>query len=282
MLGSAFHIIVPYNCNASCEFCTHIKCKNPLKLKNWFKKLAFVIECMPSTIKSTIITGGEPSLFPDLGEVIKMTNNTHTILETNATGFIKGIPTEVLMGIDQVNIIRNGISDHANRLMFKCDDVPTTEQLKSIIEQLQHVAVKVNITKLISHQHSNTKFLENYFKYVSDELGIDNVIINKVRGTLVPSVSEQELCMDHSYKTVTSAYTKHKMVNYNMNGVNVNVTFISDLGTVPKVGCNYYFHPNGLLTKDIRGSEIVNPSSLITPASEEEDDRAEKKWGLWG
>lgn len=153
-------------CNANCEFCIN---KNNIIPKLEIDNLLYSLDKLLSSIikfKPTIsITGGEPTLYPDIIlDIIKVCKlyGVRIFLITNGSGLLKETKNGVYLLerlLDDVSLINISHSHHnyiKNSRIMKSDILPDDKSMKDIFDIAKHSATKVRLSSLFIKEGINS------------------------------------------------------------------------------------------------------------------------------
>ena len=162
-------VILPGGCNAKCSFCYDIS--ENIAIENYSDKLNDVIETIPIEVRKFAITGMETSLSPYFKDVLKLAAKYKNenrfdfiFLNTNGSNLIKYV-NEINASLDAINISRHSPDDTENFKIFNTQSVPTKEQLKEIISQLD-LESGVNVNMVVTDDLSDHKVEKNTMEMI--------------------------------------------------------------------------------------------------------------------
>jgi len=115
-------IIMPVGCNAKCSFCYW---KKQCGLTE--DKVQFVCDTLPDIFKQVSITGGEPTLSPNLSSYLKIVRDRFDKVVLNTNGY--KLTKEHVDLVDHVNISRHHYEDGKNIEIFGVRSIPSTMDL---------------------------------------------------------------------------------------------------------------------------------------------------------
>lgn len=148
-----FTIITPGGCNAKCGFCTDSMNRSPSK--NYMANLIKTIATLPPEYTQVSISGGEPTLSPDLMTIlwlIKASNRfSKVVLTTNGSKLASFV--DQLSGlVNHVNISRHAFDYDANVKIFGTSSIPTDAQVKVMASDLNRLGIDVNLNHVYNDE----------------------------------------------------------------------------------------------------------------------------------
>lgn len=143
-----FTVITSGGCNAKCGFCTDPMNYNPSPdyISNFVN--LFLNNSLPPIFDQISISGGEPTISPDLGTLLNIITVTKrfkkVVLTTNGTNLLNLVD---LIGthVNHVNVSRHGIGYENNVKVFKNKQIISDEDLKVAASRLAGYGVDVNL-----------------------------------------------------------------------------------------------------------------------------------------
>ena len=171
-----FTIVLPVGCNADCSFCswrTSNQDKQVFNDDKFITALTFALENLPSSVTQLTISGGEPSTYNELQEVMsvisyhKRKNIKKVVFTTNGQNILK-LSTEKWFTsvVDFVNISRHDSNQEDNdRIMgIKTIDWAT---IKKVSKNLAKRGIPTNINCVLSDsitERYSDIFLKDFVK----------------------------------------------------------------------------------------------------------------------
>ncbi len=142
-----FTILTSGGCNAFCAFCT-----DPMKRKASPSYLANLVEVLrhrlPDHFRQVSISGGEPTLSPDLSAILnllKMSNHFEkVVLTTNGARLMQNIDL-FRQTVNHLNVSRHAIGYEANTKVFGTRDIVSDADLKKACFELNKAGIDVNL-----------------------------------------------------------------------------------------------------------------------------------------
>lgn len=160
-------VILPVACNAKCEFCYWKKQKG-LDVA----RFDFVANSLPKDLfKQCSITGGEPTMLPNLLKYLKIAKDRFDKVVLNTNGH--KLTLEHLKAVDYVNISRHHYLDLENEKVFKTKRVPTAKELKELCAR-----GNVTLNCFLPSDFKDKKFIMDYVSFAK-ELGAAGVAFRK-------------------------------------------------------------------------------------------------------
>lgn len=153
-----FTIITSGGCNSKCDFCT-----DPMNYKpssDYIKNLMKSIENLPSNFKQVSISGGEPTISPDLEAVLTIVKYSNrfdkVVLTSNGTKLLEKAPI-ISATVDHLNISRHGVGYEQNVKVFGNKTIPTDEELSTICEVFNKQGIDVNLNYVYTKESALTE-----------------------------------------------------------------------------------------------------------------------------
>lgn len=184
------HIKCTDHCDSNCEFCIEMKERNnPQNKEEVMNSTVQVLSqmAMQGQLRTVSITGGEPTIFPLLKELVTYINSYKlTLFSINTNGrFLDNIPTDFE---GWVNISKHAVDD---KDVFKRDFVVTPSDIVNFKRTHQKAKVRLQcvlgVTSKMKTISDIVDFIFHYGKYV-DDFSFRNLIIDgdeeKVDGLL--------------------------------------------------------------------------------------------------
>lgn len=163
-----FTIITPGGCNSFCSFCTE-----PFKKKASPEYLAnltdVLLDRLPAHIRQCSISGGEPTLSPQLDCILTAVKASgrfdKVVLTTNGARLPHFVPL-LKKTINHLNVSRHGIGYDANTKVFGTPNIVTDEDLKAASFELNKAGIDVNLNHVYSKDSSLTvDYVLQYIDY---------------------------------------------------------------------------------------------------------------------
>lgn len=271
-----FTILVPWGCNANCDFCFGMNQSSKIDFDQWLKKLENTLATLPSQFDAVSISGGEPTMRPNLLlEIAKMIERVQSVrhfnrivITTNGytlsalVDFAKHVPNL------KVNISRHSADDILNEIKFHSNTVPNANVVSAFIKVLNNNGVPVNFNCVTADSFDPSAFVTEYIQFAKS-CGASSVAFRKPssKGSdLSPSVFEQ--AFSHILSTHEGGCPACRTVSKIIDGLVVH--FKSNVDEPSNVMSNVIYeliyNADGKLTKDWKGIQEVNihPSSRQT------------------
>lgn len=143
-----FTIVTSGGCNSFCSFCT-----DPYKRKaapDYLDNLKALLhsDYIPDHFHQVSITGGEPTLSPDLKEILEAVSNCgkfdKVVLTTNGAKLVEVLPL-IIQHVHFLNVSRHAVGYESNTQIFGTRDIITDEDLVTVCEELHSVGIPVNL-----------------------------------------------------------------------------------------------------------------------------------------
>ena len=161
-----FTIVTSGGCNSFCNFCT-----DPFKRKasdDYMKNLEDVLfNRLPDHFRQVSISGGEPTLSPDLGRIlglIKLSNRFDKVVLTTNGSKLEEKLSQVIAGVDHVNVSRHAIGYEANTQIFGTLEIINDVALSRVSGRLNKAGIDVNLNHVYTDADNLT--VEYVFKFV--------------------------------------------------------------------------------------------------------------------
>lgn len=165
-------VMLTEKCNAHCAWCVEKKGWHPSTYVGW-ERLAEVI--YGTRAKNVILLGGEPTLFPDLENLINRIsmNRQNVWITTNGSKLTKEFASTVLKNVTGVNISLHDWDLDAN---FDITGIKVKgDTLREAIKELHKNWAKVRFNcNLIKGHIDNSLRIESYIQ-MAKEFGVDSV-----------------------------------------------------------------------------------------------------------
>lgn len=242
-----FSVIVPGGCNARCAFCFW---KQEKECKNYLEVLEDTIMKLPKEFEVVSLTGGEPTLNPNLGDIVGVLKKRFNkiVLTTNGEKLIefiqsnKNLPTHV-------NISRHGYNWISTKDIFKVEPI-----LDGTVMLCNNILNSLNISSTMNVVCTDLP-LHNYEDFI----------------LYAKSLDFNRLCfrIDHKNGKYSKEFPFHskyesenpvsKCAGYLIKGMVVEVRS-SALEAVDIVDyCHEaVFHPSGKITLDWKGEHEID------------------------
>jgi organic radical activating enzyme len=147
-----FTIVTSGGCNSFCNFCT-----DPFKRKastDYLKNLEEVLfNRLPKHFTQVSISGGEPTLSPDLGRIlglIKLSNRFEKVVLTTNGSKLKEKLNVIIQGVNHVNVSRHAIGYEANTQIFGTLEIINDQDLAEVSAELNEHGIDVNLNHVYS------------------------------------------------------------------------------------------------------------------------------------
>lgn len=166
LLPSTIDIRITQECNKDCEFCFGTQVKSKRVQENWDR---LILKLKSAGVTKIVITGGEPTLIPELGNLVSFAHEKgFTIcLSTNGTLAYREDIDLVLKSIDWISLPVEGDSFYSHSLIRHdtIDEYNEIFNLMKYAKEKYHVGVKIGtvITQLNLHSIENIPFLIHRF-----------------------------------------------------------------------------------------------------------------------
>lgn len=144
VLPTTIDIRISQDCNKKCEFCFGTRIKGRRTIDNWDELLS---KFKMAGVKRIVITGGEPSLIPELGEMVRIARKMGlTIcLSTNGAISFRSDKDSILKNLDWISIPLEGNDYDVHRLL-RTETVEEYAELLNLMryaKEKYHLGVKV-------------------------------------------------------------------------------------------------------------------------------------------
>jgi organic radical activating enzyme len=163
-----FTIITSGGCNSFCSFCT-----DPFKRKaspDYLANLATTLQSrLPGHFRQVSISGGEPTLSPDLPAILRMVQASNrfdkVVLTTNGARLSQhiGILKET---VDHLNVSRHAIGYEANTKVFGTRAIIGDIELKAAAFELNKAGIDINLNHVYAPDSALTvQYVLDYLDY---------------------------------------------------------------------------------------------------------------------
>ncbi len=270
-----FTIVLPTQCNMECSFCswrTSDQDKQDVSSMQFLKKLRIILEELPERFSQITISGGEPSTYKELEQVMMMigyhkfknikkvvfTTNGERLEELSSKSWFTSV-------VDYVNLSRHHYNDETNDDIFK-GKLIGWDIIQKISSTLGACGIPLNINCVLS---------SSIFKKYNEDFITDFVSIAK--NNWVNTITFRNDYDDgngvHYLETSLGKSVQDNVcpvcrkTQYIINGMIVFFTSsVVEPGTILKN--NLYeliLQPNSKLTMDWSGKNEINTSDLLEP-----------------
>ena len=152
-----FTILTSGGCNAHCGFCTDSF--NRKAHPDYMKNMEHVLfNMVPAHFDQISISGGEPTLSPNLGQIlglIKLSNKFRkVVLTTNGARLVERMEL-IARGINHLNVSRHAIGYEANTKVFGTKGIITDEELVTVNAYMNERGIDVNF----NHVYDDNNYL---------------------------------------------------------------------------------------------------------------------------
>lgn len=261
-----FTIITTGGCNAKCDFCT-----DPMNVKpspDYLGNLMNFISQVPAKYNQVSISGGEPTISPDLSAVltiVKFSNKFNkVVLTTNGTKLLENIDL-ISSTVNHVNISRHAVGYEANVEIFKNKSIINDEDLADACFKLNKKGVDVNLNYVYSAD-SNVKYSDAAaFVEYAKNIGANSVTFryDQAENSLAETYLEK-MFSDHKKVNEGSCPVcrSHQIL---VSGIPVifKASFVEPSKTIGAV-YELIYHPSGRLTSDWSGEKDINFKTKVS------------------
>lgn len=189
-------VALTYKCNNNCRHCyNQPERKNmpSLSLANWFNVVDKIYE---ASIPYLILTGGEPTLYSDVTEIIKYANELGLVvgMNTNGRNFSNKIFTDNLInaGLNNVQItIESCVKDIHNSMTNSDSFEQTVNGIKNLLNTNVHTLTNTTITK--TNHNSILDTIEFLYSIGIRTFAMNSMIYSGCGMTSDDDLSEEEL-----------------------------------------------------------------------------------------
>jgi MoaA/NifB/PqqE/SkfB family radical SAM enzyme len=209
--GANFSIVLPSDCNAACEFCVWKLSASVSPM--YVQQLVWHLQQLGDTVTQISITGGEPTMSPlffDVIDALRENFRGKVVLTTNGTSIfgkfhhIKGV-------VNHVNLSRHAVDEVENQNIFKSSQVPTSEGIRRLSENLNFHGIDLTLNRVISPDYDDFEDFSEFVDFAK-RVGASSVVFRKnyKSGSLEPvpfqadfknnaKVKKCPVCETHSY-----------------------------------------------------------------------------------
>lgn len=266
-----FSVVVRGGCNARCPFC--FSNNSIVEHPDYINILKGVLENFPKEFQQVSITGGEPTISPDIRQVLELLKPRFKKVVFNTNGHaLYGLLDDSRFNeaVTHVNISRHAVDgDENNKIMGinAGSGVPDEKELTLYIEKLNMYGIYTCLNAVVDDT-STEGFVHDYIK-LAKRVGASAVSFRKK----VDAVSDMKPVQ------VEKAFDKYRHVGHNeCPACRDTAQIIDGMMTVWKVGLwepmdkiqliyELIFQKNGKLTMDWAGRHEIKlkRGRLITP-----------------
>ena len=253
-----FTIITSGGCNAKCDFCTDPY--NSMAHPQYISKLMEAINTLPSNFNQVSITGGEPTISPDLQAILSLVKFSgkfsKVVFTTNGTKLLQNLDL-ISDTVNHVNISRHAIGYEDNVKIFKNKQIINDEDLATACFELSKKGVDVNLNHVyIKNSNYDIKYVREYVAYAK-QVGASSVSFR---------YDQEENSLEQTY--LEKLFESFKIINQGSCPVCRNHTILVDGFPVvfkasfaePSNSVDYLYEliysPTGKLTEDWEGKKI--------------------------
>lgn len=250
-----FSIIVPTNCRCACSFCFQ---NNTCGIKkDYFTNLKEVLGNLPSNFQQISITGGEPTLFNGLDEILGIIKEfpqfKHIVLTTNGLN-PEFVELENFDVIKYINISRHHYLDKRNWDIFKNRKIPSTANLYRLIRRINRKGKPATLSCVLSEIESKYDVLQ--FIDFARVVGATNVFFRKIQEdecNLEPTQIESKFRKTHAVVREGFCPVCRTTVQY-INGMEVSwKASVLEPSNDFKLVYELIYQPDGTVTSDWAG-----------------------------
>lgn len=268
-------LVLPGPCNAHCSFCTW---KREANESSFLSALYKLMLHLPSNFRQISISGGEPTLSPELSsvlaamEILKVQGKIDKVVLTTNGSNLHGVVNLFANSVDHVNLSRHHFMDEVNQNIFKCA-TPLYENVSRSLATLSRLGIDTNLNCVLNENRSEA-FLTNYVEYA--------------KGVGAYSITFRNMYDDHSesqllahlreyYKaTSVSSCPVCRTEEYLYNGMKIRCHISDEEPTanaeLQQETYELILHPDGTLSEDwakqkpVSIEPITKQPSNIVPA----------------
>jgi|GEM_PF-5670213 len=267
-----FTIVLPVGCGAKCSFCSWRNSEQDRQDfdDTFVEKLPEILESLPSQCNQITISGGEPSKYKRLSEVMyilnyhKKKNIKKIVFTTNGKNLLNLVKESWFVDtVDYVNISRHHFKQSFNDSIMGVK-LLTWEEIKLASDALAKHGIATNINCVLSKNIQNPYGLEYDEKFVEEFVSIakaHNVNSITLRKDYDDGFEKHELenLLKRKPKDISECPVCGKS-RYLVDGMDVLFSTSefepSDILGTDRV-YEFILQPNGNLTTDWEGEEIV-------------------------
>jgi len=171
-----FTIIASGGCNAKCDFCTDDK-NAPLH-NSYAQNLLKAIQVLPEEFRQVSITGGEPTISPDLDAILSLVKYSgrfdKVVFTTNGARLLKHLD-KIASTVNHINVSRHAIGYEANVEIFKTRGIISDKDLQLACSEFNKRGVDVNLNHVYTKDSNLTEaYVKEYVRYAK-ALGASSV-----------------------------------------------------------------------------------------------------------
>ncbi len=171
------HIICTYQCNAKCDFCVEKDSVCELSPEFLPNVKAMLAEMHREGILHTVsITGGEPTVFKQIVELVEAVKVYDVFLTINTNGVrLNKLASKLNGKVDCINISRHYVDDRKNLEVFKAY-VPTTLDLMAL--RMKYPDTKFRIQAVVNESTNLQEFSTLYELGIVDDLSFRQLMLD--------------------------------------------------------------------------------------------------------
>ena len=261
-----FSIVAPTGCNAHCDFCFWDRKYTEQDIEKYLTNLAEVLAHLPDTFNQCSITGGEPTMLPWLRSVMRLVRERFDKVVFTTNGYALGdhlyLAREGL--INHLNISRHKIGFDANCEVFKTNDIPEDGVVKALSSLFQHYGIDVSLNCVVPTNFQDLNFVNDYIEHAK-QLNCNAVAFRKDHSDLMDMGIEPYLPHIIGSSGCPACKVDVRLMNGMLTYWKYSVSEPSnDLGGIYEL----IYHPNGRITADWAGKQVIDINTLYTAEGE--------------
>lgn len=262
-----FTVITSGGCNAKCDFCT-----DPMNYRasdDYIPNLMKVVNELPSNFNQVSVSGGEPTISPDLEAVLLILRMSgrfkKTVLTTNGTFLHKHLKT-ISRYVDHLNVSRHGVGYDRNAEVFKNKQIPKDASLVDSFRELNKNGVDVNLNWV--YCKGDQISFEDVVDYVdyAKSLGANCVTFRYDQANNSLDLTDLEMLFS-DYKRVREGgcpVCRNHTILLNGFPVTFKASFEEPSNTIGDM-YELIYHPSGKLTTDWEGKNEYKTAPTAKP-----------------
>ncbi len=259
-------LVLPGPCNAHCSFCTW---EREADESGFLSSLYKLMLHLPPNFRQISISGGEPTLSPELSsvlaamEILKVQGKIDKVVLTTNGSNLHGVVNLFANSVDHVNLSRHHYDDETNQNIFKCA-APLYDNISNSIGILECLGIDTNLNCVLNTSRDQT-FLSHYIAYAK-KIGAHSVTFRNMYN----DYSESELLAylrKHYKATSVSSCPVCRTEEYLANGMKIRYHISDEEPTsnteLQQETYELILHPDGILSEDWTKQKPVSIEPLL-------------------
>lgn len=239
MLPAVLDLRITSKCNQNCKFCFGTVCKHELTFSQWEMLLE---RFWNNGVKSLVITGGEPTYYEYLHELLLCANSYGftTTLSTNGALFKDKHLDDILNNLDWISIPLEGSTYEKNFAMREM----SFENYRNILKLIEYVKsnykTKIKLGTVVSKKNKDDiKNLTSFAKKYADTWKLYQVYLHGKSESIINEFSISDAEYESLIAEIQSYYGKNiNIVKYSKNTMNGKYLFCEPDGSAMTIANN--------------------------------------------